>query len=61
MNLEIYFIQQKKQKNKQKKVHKNVVNLYYTLLAIYFNHYNSITDEEIEEIDKKNNPGNLFL
>ena len=41
-------------------MYKNVVNLYNTLLAIYFNDYNSITDKEKEEIDKKYDPSNLF-
>ena len=42
-------------------MYKNVVNLYNVLLAIYSNDYNSITDEEKEEIDKKYDPSNLFL
>ena len=42
-------------------MHINVVNLYDTLLAMYFNDCNSITDEEIEEMDKKYDPSNLFL
>ena len=42
-------------------MYKNVVNLYNTLLAIYFNDCNSITDEEKEDIDKKYDPSNLFL
>ena len=41
-------------------MHINVVNLYDTLLAIYFNDCNSITDEEIEEMGKKYDPSNLF-
>ena len=45
MNLEILFLKQKKGEV-LKRVYKNVVNLYNTLLAIYFNNYNSITDEE---------------
>lgn len=52
MNLEILFLKQKKEEV-LKRVYKNVVNLYNTLLAIYFNNYNSITDEEKKMMDKK--------
>ena len=31
-------------------MYKNAVNLYNTLLTIYFNDYNNITDEEKEEM-----------
>ena len=44
--------QTEKTKNKKNRVYKNAVNLYNTLLAIYFNYYNNITDEEKEEMDK---------
>ena len=33
-------------------MYKNVVNLYNTKLAIYFNNYNNITDEEKKMMDK---------
>ena len=42
-------------------MYKNVINLYNTQLAIYFNASNSIVDEEKEEIDKKYDLSNLFL
>ena len=42
-------------------MYKNTVNLYNKLLAIYFNDYNSITDEEKEKIGEKFDTSNLFL
>ena len=48
----------KKQKNKD--VCKNVVNLYNTLRAIYFNDCNNITDEEKEEMEKKYDPSKHY-
>ena len=42
-------------------MYKNAANLYNTLLAIYVNGYNNITDEEKEEMDKKYYPSNLLL
>ena len=50
-----------KLKIKKKSVYKNVVKLFNTLLAIYFNEYNNITDEEKEKMDEKYDPSNLFF
>ena len=50
-----------KTKIKKKIVYNNAVNLYNTLLTIYFNQYNNITDEEKEKIDEKYNPNNLLI
>ena len=55
------FLKQKNKKTKKKRVYKNVINLYNTQLAVYFNASNSIIDEEKEEIDKKYDLSNLFL
>ena len=46
---------------KKKSVFKNAGNLYNTLLAIYFNNYNSIRDKKIEKTDKRYDLINLFL
>ena len=43
INLEIYFLKQKKKK-KKKGAYENALNIYNTLLVIYFNDYNSFTD-----------------
>ena len=40
---------------------KNALNLYTTLLAICFTDYNSIINEEKEEIGKRYDPSNLKL
>ena len=42
-------------------MYKRTVNLYNTLVAIYFNEFNNITDEEKEEMDKKCDLRNLLL
>ena len=42
-------------------MYQNDANLCNTLLSIYFNYYDNITDEEKEKMDKKCDPSNLFL
>ena len=42
-------------------MHNNVINLYNTLLTIYFNEYNNITNKEKEDIDKKYDPTILLI
>ena len=42
-------------------MYKNAANLYNTLLVIYFNYYDIITDEEKKEMDKRYDPSYLFL
>ena len=48
-------------KNKKERVHRNVVDLYNTLLDICFNGYNKTADEEKEVIDKIIDPSSLFF
>ena len=63
MNLEILFLKKKKQKIKKRvhRLYENAVNLYNHCYPTIFNDYNTITDEEKEEMDKKCNPRYLFL
>ena len=42
-------------------MYKNAVNLYKTLLVMYFGDCNNITNDEKEEVYKKCDPNNLFL
>ena len=48
-------------KKKKKKVYNTALRLYNECLRIYFDEYNSITDAEKKEIDKKYDSTNLFL
>ena len=47
-----FALRTQKTKFKQKIVHNNAINLYNTLLTIYFNQYNNITNKEKEHMDK---------
>ena len=42
-------------------MYKNAVNLYNTLLVMYFGDCNDIKNDEKNEIHKKHDPNNLFL
>ena len=42
-------------------MHNNAKKLYSILLSIYYNDYNEITDEEKENMGKKDNPNNLLI
>ena len=46
---------------KKKIVYNNAKKLYSILLSTYYNDYNEITDEEIENMGKKYSPNNLFI
>ena len=50
-----------KTKIKKKTVYNNAINLYITLLTIYFNQYNNIANKEKEDMDKKYDPSNLLI
>ena len=50
-----------KTKIKKKIVYNNSINLYNTLLTIYFNQYNNIANKEKEDMDKKYDPSNLLI
>ena len=46
-------------KDKKKIAYHNAIKLYNTLLSIYFNDYNNISDEKKENMGGKYNPNNL--
>ena len=51
---------QKKRKLKRK-LYNNAINLYHTLITIYFNQYNNIVNKEKEDMVIKYDPSNLLI
>ena len=51
---------QKKRKLKRR-LYNNAINLYHTLITIYFNQYNNIVNKEKEDMVIKYDPSNLLI
>ena len=51
---------QKKRKLKWR-LYNNAINLYHTLITIYFNQYNNIVNKEKEDMVIKYDPSNLLI
>ena len=51
---------QKKRKLKRK-LYNNAINLYHTLISIYFNQYSNIVNKEKEDMVIKYDPSNLLI
>ena len=51
---------QKKRKLKRK-LYNNAINLYHTLITIYFNQYSNIVNKEKEDVVIKYDPSNLLI
>ena len=56
----MFVLGQKKRKLKRR-LYNNAINLYHTLITIYFNQYNNIVNKEKEDMVIKYDPSNLLI